>query len=348
MKVGTPVDLGEELGAERVLEPRGALPQPARRLDAAGPVRDHEVELAVERLCLDATSFADLRGRASGDPTGIAREVEAIVAERGKMHNPRTDSGGILLGAVSAVGGAVGSPPEIGDRVASLASLTLTPLRLDSVEGVDPGSAQVEVRGTAYVTERAGWGPMPADLPEDLVLEIYDVCAAASQVRELCPAEGTVCVLGAGHAGRLVMAAARDSLEDGTVAAVDVAPDAIAAAERAGLCDAAVQADLRDPVAAAGALRAAGVPPADLTVLVVNAEGCEPGALVLTAEGGTVLFFSMATSFQRAALACDGLGADVRMVIGSGFAPDRGAYALELVRESAPLRRALGLGEAGA
>jgi hypothetical protein len=51
----------------------------------------------------------------------------------------------------------------------------------------------------------------------------------------------------------------------------------------------------------------------------------------------------MATSFSAAALAADGVSSSVRMLIGSGYTPDRGAYALDLVRRSEPLRRALGL-----
>ena len=50
----------------------------------------------------------------------------------------------------------------------------------------------------------------------------------------------------------------------------------------------------------------------------------------------------MATSFSAAALAADGIGTDARMLVGSGYAPDRGAYALDLVRGSEPLREALG------
>ena len=115
-----------------------------------------------------------------------------------------------------------------------------------------------------------------------------------------------------------------------------------------GLCDIGVTADLRDPLAALEAVRAAGAPPADLTVVAVNATRCEPAAILLTADGGTVLFFSMATSFSAAALAADGIGSSVRMLVGSGYTPDRGAYALELVRRSAPLRRALGLAEEAA
>ena len=346
MRVETTGQIAEQLGADRVLAPRGSLPQPALALDASAPVRPHELELAVERLCLDSTSHRQIREDCGADPDAMAARVLEIVASRGKMHNPATDSGGILVGTAVAAGERYPSPPEPGTRVATLGSLTLTPLRLDRVTRLDPDSAQVDVEGTAYVFERASWAAIPDDLPLERAIELFDVCAAANQVRDLTPELGTVCVLGAGHAGKLALAAARDAAA--TLVAVDVDREALDAVERAGLCDLAVAADLRDPLSALETLREAGAPPADLTVVVVNATGCEPTALLATADGGTVLLFSMATSFSAAALAADGIGSDARMVIGSGRAPDRGAYALELVRRSAPLRRALGLEPEGA
>ena len=185
---------------------------------------------------------------------------------------------------------------------------------------------------------------MPDDLPLETVLEVYDVCAAASHTRALTPLDGTVCVLGAGHAGKLALAAARDAMVGaGTLVAVDVDGEAVDRVAAVGLCDLGVTADLRDPLAALESVRAAGAPPADLTVVVVNASGCEPTAILLTADEGTVLFFSMATSFASAALAADGIGSRASMLVGSGYAPDHGSYALELTRRSEPLRRALGL-----
>jgi L-erythro-3,5-diaminohexanoate dehydrogenase len=342
MKVEVATDISEGVGADRVLAPRGSLPQRADRLDASGPVRANELELAVERLCLDSTSHRNLRDASDGDAERMAERILEIVRERGKMHNPETDSGGILLGSLSDAGDRHRSPPEPGELVATLASLTLTPLRLEAVTRVDPGSPQVEVVGTAYVFERAGWASIPDDLPLETALGLFDVCAAATQTAELVPAGGTVCVLGAGHAGKLAMAAARDAA--GSVIAVDVDGAALSIASDAGLCDLAVVADLRDPLATLEALRGAGAPPADLTVVVVNAPDCEPTALLLTAEAGTILFFSMATSFSGAALAADGIGTAARMVVGSGYSADRGELALELARTSIPLRRALGLG----
>jgi L-erythro-3,5-diaminohexanoate dehydrogenase len=336
-------EIAARVGAERVIEPEGALPQGATRLDPAGPVRPFELEVAVERLCLDSTSHREIRERCGADPGRMADRILEIVAARGKLHNPATDSGGVLLGTVLDAGAAYPSPPAPGERIATLASLTVTPLRLERIAGLDPDSPQSEVAGTAYLFERMAWAPVPEDMPAERALELFDVCAAASHTRALAGGAEVVCVLGAGHAGKLAMAAARDAMGGGLVVAVDVDDRALAAASDAGLCDVAVAADLRQPVAALEAIRAAGVPPADLVVVVVNASGCEPAALLLADDEGTVLFFSMATAFQRAALSADGLGSPVRMLVGSGFSPDRGEYALRLVRGSEPLRHAFGI-----
>jgi L-erythro-3,5-diaminohexanoate dehydrogenase len=335
------VEIAEQLGAGRVLDPPGTLPQRARRLDPLPPLRASEFQVSVERLCLDSTSFRQIREATRAEPAAMAGRIEEIVSERGKLHNPETDSGGVLLGTVGAVGEAAHSPPRLGERVVTLGSLTMTPLRLGEVRAVDPESPQVEVSGTAYVFDRAGWAPLPDDLPTATAIDLFDVCAAATQTEALAPEGGTVCVLGAGHAGKLALAAAREAAE--LLVAVDVDPGSIEVVSDAGLCDIGVVADLRDPLAALDAVSAAGGVPADLTVVVVNAPDCEPTALLLTRDEGTVLFFSMATNFSAAALAADGIGTGARMVVGSGYCADRGGYALELVRGSEPLRRAMGL-----
>ena len=163
MKTGQAPEIVQQLGADRVIAPPGALPQPAQRLDASAPVRPYEFELAVERLCLDSTSFRNIRERSGADPDLMAARIMEVVEQRGKMHNPVTDSGGVALGTVTEVGERYGDPPQPGQRIVTLASLTLTPLRLTEVVRVDPADPQVEVRGTAYVCDRSAWGPVPED-----------------------------------------------------------------------------------------------------------------------------------------------------------------------------------------
>jgi L-erythro-3,5-diaminohexanoate dehydrogenase len=103
------------------------------------------------------------------------------------------------------------------------------------------------------------------------------------------------------------------------------------------LADAIVLADARDPVALSTAVAGAGGP-ADVTVVCVDVPGCEGGAILSTAQGGTVVFFSMATSFTAAALGAEGLASDVTMLVGNGYVPGHAAYALDLLRKHDGLR----------
>ncbi len=96
-------------------------------------------------------------------------------------------------------------------------------------------------------------------------------------------------------------------------------------------------ADARDPVALARAVTEAGGP-ADVTVVCVDVPGCEGGAILSTADRGTVIFFSMATSFSAAALGAEGLAADVTMLVGNGYVPGHAEFAMQLLRENAGVR----------
>jgi L-erythro-3,5-diaminohexanoate dehydrogenase len=100
-----------------------------------------------------------------------------------------------------------------------------------------------------------------------------------------------------------------------------------------------VIADARQAVPLAEAVAKAGGP-ADVTVVCVDVPGCEGGAILATAQGGTVIFFSMATSFSAAALGAEGVAADVTMLIGNGYVPGHAGYALDLLRKT-PVVRAL-------
>jgi L-erythro-3,5-diaminohexanoate dehydrogenase len=315
------------------------LPQAALRLDASPAIGPDEVRIAVERLNLDAASFRQLAESCSGDGEAVRAAVLDIVATRGKMQNPVTGSGGMLIGVVDAVGpeSPLGLVP--GQRVATLVSLTLTPLRItDGLARWDGRSEQVPAEGTAVLFARSIAAVLPDDLPDEVSLALLDVCGAPAATARVVQRTGarSVTVLGAaGKSGSLSLAAAR-AAGAGRLTGL-VRDDAEAAAlTAAGLADRVVVADATDPLAVAAAVGE----PADLTVVCVDVSRAEHGAILATAEGGTVLFFSMATSFPAAALGAEGMAADVTMLVGNGYTPGHAALALELYR-SVPGVRAL-------
>lgn len=346
------------VGLHRVrtaLGDRVRLPQAAEHLDADPELWPDEVRIAVDTLNLDAASYRQLAEKHDGDGAAVRDEVLQIVARRGKMQNPVTGSGGMLIGTVDEVGPQSPLGLSVGDRVATLVSLSLTPLAItDGLARWDGLGERVPARGHAILFGRSIAAVLPDDLDPQLALMVMDVCGAPALVARVVgeyarrsprTVEGsglvrglnplldgpTICVLGgAGKSGSLSLAAARDAGAGRVIAVVPVQREA-ELLRGTGLADEVVVADARSPLGLSEAVAAAGGP-ADVTVVCVDVPGCEQPAILATADGGTIVFFSMATSFAAAALGAEGLAADVRMLIGNGYVPGHAAYALDLLR----------------
>ena len=334
------------MGLHRVLEPTGVLPQAAQRLDPSPEIWPDEVRIRVERLNLDAASFRQLATKHDGNGDAVRAEVLEIVSTRGKMQNPVTGSGGMLVGVVDEVGEDASLQVKPGDRITTLVSLSLTPLEIsDGLVRWDGLSEQVPCDGTAILFGRTIAAVVPDDLPSELAMAVMDVAGAPAltgrvvrQYVETGTAPSVAVIGGAGKSGSLSLAAARREGARRTVGIVPIEREAQLLRD-VGLADVVALADARDPVAVADAVESALGGPADLTVVCVDVPGCEHGAILATsARGGTVIFFSMATSFSAAALGAEGLAADTTMLVGNGYTPGHADLAFELLRSEAGVR----------
>ena len=360
------------LGLHRVIDPPGVLPQAAWQLDAGPAIARDEVRIRVDRLNLDAASYRQLREAYAADPDKIRAAVLDIIATRGKMQNPVTGSGGMLTGTVEEAGpdSPLGLKP--GQRIATLVSLTLTPLAItDGLAAWDGRSEQVPCEGHAILFARSIAAVLPDDLPVPLSLAVLDVCGAPALTQRVVKRGSVAVIIGAaGKSGSLSAVAARQAgaskvigvvpteaeaalLRDPTTAQDGGAASAAGASEdqqsrssrrpthlprpESPLVDEIVVADARDPVGLGVRVGVAGGP-ADVTVVCVDVPGCEGGAILSTKQGGTVIFFSMATSFSAAALGAEGLAADVTMLVGNGYVPGHADLALNLIRSTPALR----------
>ncbi len=368
------------LGLHRVIAPPGVLPQAAWQLDPSPAIAPDEVRIRVDRLNLDAASYRQIRETYAADPDKIRAAVLDIIATRGKMQNPVTGSGGMLTGTVEEAGpdSPLGLKP--GQRIATLVSLTLTPLAItDGLAAWDGRSEQVPCEGHAILFARSIAAVLPDDLPVPLSLAVLDVCGAPALTSRVVKEGAVVVIIGAGgKSGSLSAAAARQAgaariigvvptqaeaqlLRDLTTTQDGGAESAAGASENqqsrssrrpthmpwpesphlprpeSPLADEIVIADAMDPVGLEAKVEAAGGP-ADVTVVCVDVPGCEGGAILSTKQGGTVIFFSMATSFAAAALGAEGLAADVTMLVGNGYVPGHANLALDLIRSTPTLR----------
>jgi L-erythro-3,5-diaminohexanoate dehydrogenase len=327
------------LGTHRVLEPSGVLPQAAWKLDATPIAHENEILCDVEALNLDSASFRQIVEVCDGDPARVEAHVLALVAERGKHHNSVTGSGGMFIGTVREVGPALAPACDlrVGDRIASLVSLTLTPLHIERIERIDMATGRVWITGTAVLFATGIYAKLPSDVPDAVSLAVLDVAGAPAQVARLVQPGATVAVLGAdGKSGVLACAQARTRVgPHGRV--VGFGPDAGSAGARflreAGYVDAFVAVDCRDVPAMLASLPDALPMLADVTINCVNCAGTELASILATKDDGTVYFFSMSTSFTAAALGAEGVGKDVTMIVGNGYAKNHAAIALATLRD---------------
>jgi L-erythro-3,5-diaminohexanoate dehydrogenase len=341
---------GDPFGTHRGLDPKGGLPQPAERVDNdftrlfAG-----EILLAVETLNVDAASFRQMEeasgATASADlDAAVTKTVLATVKNRGKQHNPVTGSGGMLLGRVLQVVASEKlekSDLAPGDRVATLVSLSLTPLRIDAISAVRRESAQLDVKGEAVLFESGAYAKLPNDMPERLALAVLDVAGAAPQVARLVKKDSSVVVLGGGgKSGILCLAEAkRQAGKNGRVIGVESFSRYASDLKALGICDAVIEADARDPVAVRKAVLAANNGnECDVSLSCVNVEGAEMSAILCTRDRGVAYFFAMSTSFTKAALGAEGVGKDVDLMIGNGYAHGHAEHSIAMMREFPAIR----------
>ena len=336
---------GNKYGTHRVIEPKGVLPQPANKIDNnMDEIYDNEILIDVKTLNIDSASFTQIEEQAGGDEKKIAEIMLDIVAKQGKHRNPVTGSGGMLLGVVEKIGTALEGKTDlkVGDKIATLVSLSLTPLRIDKIKAIRKEIDQVDIDGKAILFESGIYAKIPADMPENLALSALDVAGAPAQTAKLVKPGDTVLIIGAGgKSGMLCCYEAKKRAGiTGKVIGLCHSEKSTKRLMDLGFCDHVFSADATQPVAVLEKIEElTHGQMCDVTINNVNITDTEMTSILCTKDTGVVYFFSMATSFTKAALGAEGVGSDVTMIVGNGYTRGHAEITLQLLRESEKLRK---------
>ncbi len=335
---------GNRYGTHRVVEPLGTLPQPAHKLDNSMEIYDNELLIDVSTLNIDSASYTQIRHACSDDAEQMRKMILSIVDERGKMQNPVTGSGGMLIGTVREIGSKFhsGTKVKVGDRIATLVSLSLTPLKINAIKHLDPQHDQVDVDAQAILFESGLFAVLPDDIPERLALAALDVAGAPAQVDRLVTEGDIVCLIGGGgKSGILCCYQAMQNVGPyGKVIVVEYSRQNAQRILDMGLATDVIVADATNVMDVYNKVMAiTGGRGTDVTINNVNVPNTEMTSILITKGRGCVYFFSMATSFTRAALGAEGVGKDINLIVGNGFARGHAELTLNILRESEPIRQ---------
>ena len=126
----------------------------------------------------------------------------------------------------------------------------------------------------------------------------------------------------------------------GKVIGMTHSPKSTERLQKLGFCDVVFSGNATDPVSTMEKIRElTGGKMADITINNVNIPDTEMTSVLCTKDDGLVYFFSMATSFTKAALGAEGVGADVTMIVGNGYTKGHAEITLQELRENAELRK---------
>ncbi|MBU5592358.1 L-erythro-3,5-diaminohexanoate dehydrogenase [Clostridium sp. MSJ-4] len=333
---------GCKYGTHRVIEPQGVLTQAAQKIDNNMEIYSNEILVDVQSLNIDSASFTQIEEEANGDVEKIKSKIIEIVGERGKMQNPVTGSGGMFIGTVAKVGDDLKDRDlKAGDKIASLVSLSLTPLKIEEIISVHKDIDRVDIKGQAILFESGIYAKLPNDMSENLALAALDVAGAPAQTAKLVKPGQSVLVLGA--AGKSGMLCCYEAMKRvGPTGRVIAMVRKEAQAENLlkwGLCHKVILTDATKPIDVLNkTLEANNGKEVDISISCVNIPSTEMSCILPVRDEGIVYFFSMATSFTKAALGAEGVGKDVTMIVGNGYTKDHAEITLSELRESATLR----------
>ena len=335
---------GNKYGSHRVIEPKGVLTQAAYRIDNnMDEIYSNEILVDVSALNIDSASFTQIANEAGHDNEKIAAKILSIVAERGKQQNPVTGSGGMFMGTVAKIGDDLKGKIDLkeGDRIASLVSLSMTPLKINKIKAIHPEIDRVEVDAQAILFESGLYAKLPDDMSEELALAALDVAGAPAQTKKLVQPGNSVLILGgAGKSGMLCCYEAMKRCgATGRVVALVISDEDARLLRRMRLCHEAIVCSATEPVEVLEhALEANGGQEYDISICVVNVKNCEMSCILPVRDGGIVYFFSMATSFTKAALGAEGAGKDLTMIVGNGYTKGHAETTLDELRENEKLK----------
>ncbi len=334
---------GDKYGIHRVIEPEGVLPQPADKIDNSMDIYDNEILIEVKTLNIDSASFTQIKEEAGGDKEKIAEIMKGIVADRGKHHNPVTGSGGMLVGEVEEIGPKLQDKVDlkVGDKIATLVSLSLTPLVIDEILEIRSETDQVDIKGKAVLFASGIYAKLPQDMPQNLALAVLDVAGAPAQTAKLVEPGDNVLIIGAGgKSGTLCLHEAKKRVGvAGKVIALEYSQEGCQRVKELGLADEIIQADAtKSPEVLDKVQEVTDGELVDLTINCVNIPKTEMSCILATKDDGQVYFFSMATSFTAAALGAEGVGKDTDMIIGNGYTKDHAQIALQVLRENKAIK----------
>ena len=334
----------QNYGIDRVVSPPGVFPAAAWELDNSREIRSGEIRVSLRRIHIESTSFLNISQMAGGDEDLMKERIIDIVMTRGKLHNPVTDTGGVLHGVIEEIDPEFDNQAglQVGDDVFCNASLAGLPMKITGITGVDPIYPQIEAEGYAILPPGTPILKRPADLPVNLLLFIFNESGTVYNVGKEAEGKRNFAVIGNSWImtllyGYTIRRAAGP--EANIYCLLDRNTEPLFQGEKMEklLSEVFTKVDhmnMLRPVTCLEKLKP--YPQMDLSVNCVDIPGSETINIMATKSGGTVVFANFISNYNLALYITEAVSRELHIMCADGYIDEYADFDFQLVRELAP------------
>jgi transcriptional regulator with PAS, ATPase and Fis domain len=334
----------KNLGTWRSLGGKDLLPIFSWQLNANQPIESNEMLLRVTDLHLESANYKQIYSECGGNSERIKENVLLIINNRGKLHNPYTETGGLMSGVIEEIGECHSQKANfsVGDEVLILTSATTIPLKIDKINSIDLVYGHMEVEGHAILFDRFSMVKKPSHLPIKLLMLAFEESSSVHHANLLSKDVKKVLVLGSDPVTTMLYGTSiRESLEEkGTLIAVlqdnNNDPDKKHFSQYRELLltvfDYVHTLNLADPVSTAAVLDAA-YSPFPLTINSADVLGAESVAVLCTENKGVIFTSTLLNNYHYALFLAEAIKREFQMLCADGYAENYDAFMVSLLEK---------------
>jgi len=334
----------EDYGIDRVLGVKDVLPVLAWKLDNKKDIDQNELLLKVNTIHLEAANFKQVCNEAMNDPERIKDKLINMVSSRGKLHNPYTDTGGLIAGTVERIGSKYVNKKNIsvGDEVVVLISTSMIPLNINKILSIDFVFGHISVEGYCILFNNSGIIKKPAKLQLDLIMSAFEESSSIYHIYQLAKERKEFLIIGSNVItvmlyGNAIRKAAGNS---GKIAAL-VCETEYSSNNKGKKIKKIISAvfdniyfmDLKNPLECAELIIYKHPDLFDLSINCGDIRGSETINVLTTKEKGTVFFSGLINNYNIALFLTEGIGKELNILCADGYADDYDAFMFELLHE---------------
>ena len=187
-----------QYGIQRVLEPQHVLPTSAWKLDNSRNIYPNELKVSIKRIHLEGTGFKQICTESNDDEKKIKQSIVDVVIRRGKLHNPVTDTGGLVMGIIEEIGAEYANHQgfEVGDMVICNASAASFPMHIENISLIDRAYNQVEAKGYVIVHNEIPVVKAPKGISNEMLMFAFDQSGTLYRLKTLLEGKNKFLIVG--------------------------------------------------------------------------------------------------------------------------------------------------------